>query len=85
MNKMLKKLSNRNIDNMKDLDKLVDKDEIYKYDQILIKNKKVAFNTQLFLCNKSQYYVNFSPKKRQTPFWTEPVKTDNRKKEPPMV
>ena len=42
--KMLKKLSNRNIDVMKDLDKLVEKDEIHKYGQphhinILVKNK----------------------------------------------
>ena len=42
--KMLKKLSNRNIDKMSDLDKLVSKDEIYKYGRshhinILVKNK----------------------------------------------
>ena len=42
--KMLKKLSNRNIDIMTDLDKLVDKDEIYKYGRphhinLLVKNK----------------------------------------------
>lgn len=42
--KMLKKLSNRNIDKMCDLDKLVEKDEIYKYGRphhvnLLVKNK----------------------------------------------
>ena len=42
--KMLKKLSNRNIEKMSDLDKLVKKDEIYKYGKanhinILVKNK----------------------------------------------
>ena len=42
--KMLKKLSNRNIDNMLDLDKLISKDEIHKYGQahhvnLLVKNK----------------------------------------------
>ena len=42
--KMLKKLSNRNIDVMSDLDKLVSKDEIHKYGRshhinILVKNK----------------------------------------------
>ena len=42
--KMLKKLSNRNIDKMSDLDKLVDKNEIHKYGRshhinLLVKNK----------------------------------------------
>ncbi len=42
--KMLKKLSNRNIDNMDELDKLVSKDEIHKYGtayhvNLLVKNK----------------------------------------------
>ena len=42
--KMLKKLSNRNIDKMSDLDKLVTKDEIHKYGRahhvnLLVKNK----------------------------------------------
>ena len=42
--KMLKKLSNRNIEKMSDLDKLVSKDEIYKYGRshhinLLVKNK----------------------------------------------
>ena len=42
--KMLKKLSNRNIDKMSDLDKLVDKSEIHKYGRahhvnLLVKNK----------------------------------------------
>lgn len=42
--KMLKKLSNRNIDKMCDLDRLVEKDEIYKYGRphhvnLLVKNK----------------------------------------------
>ena len=42
--KMMKKLSSRNIDKMCDLDKLVDKDEIYKYGSahhvnLLVKNK----------------------------------------------
>ena len=42
--KMMKKLSNRNIDKMNELDKLIDKDEIYKYGNahhinLLVKNK----------------------------------------------
>ncbi len=65
--KMLKKLSNRNIDNMKDLDKLVDKDEIYKYGRenhinLLAKNKVGLKNLFKILSFASTIYLYKTPR-----------------------
>ena len=65
--KMLKKLSNRNIDNMKDLDKLVNKDEIYKYGRenhinILAKNKVGLKNLFKILSFASTIYLYKTPR-----------------------
>ena len=61
--KMLKKLSNRNIDRMCDLDKLVSKDEIHKYGRahhvnLLVKNKTGLKNlfTLVSLANTTYLY-----------------------------
>ena len=65
--KMLKKLSNRNIDKMSDLDKLVKKDEIYKYGKanhinILVKNKKGLKNLFQLISLANTTYLYKSPR-----------------------
>ena len=65
--KMLKKLSNRNIDIMKDLDKLVDKDEIHKYGQphhinILVKNKTGLKNLFKLISLANTTYLYKTPR-----------------------
>ncbi len=65
--KMLKKLSNRNIDIMKDLDKLVEKDEIHKYGQahhvnILVKNKKGLKNLFKLVSLANTTYLYKTPR-----------------------
>ena len=65
--KMLKKLDNRNIEKMTDLDKLVDKDEIYKYGvsnhiNILVKNKTGLKNLFKLVSLASTTYLYKTPR-----------------------
>ena len=65
--KMLKKLDNRNIEKMTDLDKLVDKDEIYKYGisnhiNILVRNKKGLKNLFKLVSLASTTYLYKTPR-----------------------
>ena len=65
--KMLKKLSNRNIDIMTDLDKLVEKDEIYKYGRshhvnLLVKNKTGLKNLFKLVSLANTTYLYKSPR-----------------------
>ena len=65
--KMLKKLSNRNIDLMKDLDKLISKEEIHKYGQahhinILVKNKKGLKNLFQLVSLANTTYLYKTPR-----------------------
>ena len=65
--KMLKKLSNRNIDIMKDLDKLVDKSEIHKYGRanhinILVKNKAGLKNLFRLISLANTKYIYKTPR-----------------------
>ena len=65
--KMLKKLSNRNIEKMSDLDKLVKKDEIYKYGKanhinILVKNKAGLKNLFQLISLANTTYLYKTPR-----------------------
>ncbi len=65
--KMLNKLSNRNIEIMKDLDKLVTKDEIHKYGRanhinILVKNKKGLKNLFKLISLANTKYIYKTPR-----------------------
>ena len=65
--KMLKKLSNRNIEKMSDLDKLVKKDEIYKYGKanhinILVQNKKGLKNLFQLISLDNTTYLYKTPR-----------------------
>ena len=65
--KMLKKLSNRNIDIMKDLDKLVSKEEIHKYGRahhinILVKNKAGLKNLFRIISLANTKYIYKTPR-----------------------
>ena len=65
--KMLKKLSNRNIDKMSDLDKLVSKDEIHKYGRahhinILVQNKKGLKNLFKLISYANTTYLYKTPR-----------------------
>ncbi|MBQ6134802.1 MAG: PolC-type DNA polymerase III [Bacilli bacterium] len=65
--KMLKKLSNRNIEKMSDLDKLVKKDEIYKYGKanhinILVQNKKGLKNLFQLISLANTTYLYKTPR-----------------------
>ena len=66
-NKMLHKLDNRNIEKMNELDKLVDKEEIYKYGisnhiNILVKNKKGLKNLFRLVSLASTTYLYKTPR-----------------------
>ncbi len=65
--KMLKKLSNRNIDKMSDLDKLVDKSEIHKYGRshhinLLVKNKTGLKNLFKLISFANTTYLYKTPR-----------------------
>ena len=65
--KMLKKLSNRNIDKMNDLDKLVSKDEIHKYGRahhinLLVKNKTGLKNLFKLISLANTTYLYKTPR-----------------------
>ena len=65
--KMLKKLSNRNIEKMSDLDKLVDKSEIHKYGSahhinLLVKNKKGLKNLFQLVSLANTTYLYKTPR-----------------------
>ena len=65
--KMLKKLSNRNIDKMSDLDKLVSKDEIHKYGRahhinLLVKNKTGLKNLFKLISLANTTYLYKTPR-----------------------